>query len=303
MVTGGPELVHQLVHEIRSLGGDARVHYVPDPGAAVPAPYRHYDVCTSQVPAWRQGDAVVYPETMLRLLPLRNPAIPYVWWQSYDNAVNNASSPARQFASRAFKLTLCQVHRVSRARHLFQSYYARSKLARWGLSGDMLSDYVQAVPEPFSNSAREPVICYNPKKGVELTQQIIAANPDLRFVPIAHMTKGEVLQLLETSMIYMDFGEHPGKDRLPREAALRGAVVVVGQRGSARNPLDVPLDMQYKLHVNQDVVPRAGTLLRAIVREFPTHQALQSCFRAALFGERATFRGQVEALFFDAAAG
>lgn len=298
MVTGGPELCHQLVHEIRSLGGDAAVHYTPDPSTEVPAPYRAYDVEVSRASEWGAGDAVIYPETMLRRMPLRSRATPFIWWQSYDNAVNTVSSRPRQLISRAFKRTLCNVQRISRCRHVFQSHYAKDKLASWGFPGDMLSDYITTEPATFTNDFRQNIICFNPKKGAAITRSLIAANPDLKFAPIANMNKDQVLRLLESSMLYVDFGEHPGKDRLPREAAMRGAVVLVGRRGSAGNSLDVPLDAQYKLEFGSDFITRASRQIRRILTEFPLHQQLQACFRTSLRGEHSTFRGQVQSLFF-----
>jgi len=41
--------------------------------------------------------------------------------------------------------------------------------------------------------------------------------------------------------LYVDFGKHPGKDRMPREAAVHGCCIITGRRGAAGNPFDIPI--------------------------------------------------------------
>jgi hypothetical protein len=41
--------------------------------------------------------------------------------------------------------------------------------------------------------------------------------------------------------VYIDFGNHPGRDRIPREAAAMGCVVITNRRGSAENDVDIPI--------------------------------------------------------------
>lgn len=53
--------------------------------------------------------------------------------------------------------------------------------------------------------------------------------------------------LLRQCKVYIDFGQHPGMDRIPREAAACGCLVLVGERGSASYFNDVPLPAEYKI--------------------------------------------------------
>ena len=43
---------------------------------------------------------------------------------------------------------------------------------------------------------------------------------DLRWVPLIGMTTEEMRSCMSKSKVYIDFGNHPGKDRIPREAAI-----------------------------------------------------------------------------------
>jgi hypothetical protein len=51
---------------------------------------------------------------------------------------------------------------------------------------------------------------------------------------------------MKKSKIYIDFGNHPGKDRIPREAAINGCVIVTNKKGAANNSYDIPINEEYK---------------------------------------------------------
>ena len=96
-----------------------------------------------------------------------------------------------------------------------------------------------------------------------------AANSSKRgvmLVPIQHMASSQ--QLLARARVYIDFGHHPGQDRLPREAAQCGCVVVTGMRGSAGLFADVPLPQYLKIEeplaeLNETVARILAVTLRA----------------------------------------
>lgn len=50
-----------------------------------------------------------------------------------------------------------------------------------------------------------------------------------------------MIETMEKAKVYIDFGHHPGKDRIPREAALCGCCVITNRKGSAHNAVDVPI--------------------------------------------------------------
>lgn len=113
------------------------------------------------------------------------------------------------------------------------------------------------------------LVVYNPAKGMHWTDEIIrracgkqakterdgsvTSGGGIRFCPIGkglggreRMTGEEVVELLKTAKVYIDFGPHPGMDRLPREAALAGCVVITNREGAANFDDDVPLPSEFK---------------------------------------------------------
>jgi hypothetical protein len=57
-----------------------------------------------------------------------------------------------------------------------------------------------------------------------------------------------MIKILKKSKIYIDFGNHPGKDRIPREAAILGNCVLVNKNGSASNTNDIKILKCYKFN-------------------------------------------------------
>ena len=60
------------------------------------------------------------------------------------------------------------------------------------------------------------------------------------------MSPIEVQELFKKSKVYIDFGYHPGKDRIPREAAVNDCCIITNREGSAKNNIDIPIFDKYK---------------------------------------------------------
>ena len=54
----------------------------------------------------------------------------------------------------------------------------------------------------------------------------------------------------------MDFGFHPGQDRLPREAAILKNCIITNKEGSAAIFQDVPIADEFKFNERKKVVMR-----------------------------------------------
>ncbi len=145
--------------------------------------------------------------------------------------------------------------------HLVQSFYAKEHLEKAGISKEKilyLSDYLNL---DFLNiqtdlSKKENIVAYNPKKGFEFTKEIIQSALDIRFVPLINMTRQQIIETLQKAKVYIDFGNHPGKDRIPREAAILGCCVITGKRGSAAYFEDVPIPENYKFEDKEENIPK-----------------------------------------------
>lgn len=337
IMSGGPELMHQLVDAVNGAGGRASIVYYPfDRDFAVPAPYRGYDAPVARWADVPAGARVVVPETFGALLPRLAGYRTYFWWLSVDlyfrslvtgavrHGIPSALLPLARRVAR-WHLVAVMIARITAMRsgdnerretakfervhcHLYQSEYARAFLAERGWApAEHLGDYVnqgyldEAGGRPAD--AREDLVAYNPAKGIEQTQAIIAAvearvGDQVCFVPLVGMTRDGVKDVLGRAKLYIDFGYHPGRDRFPREAAITGACVLVNRRGSAANGIDVPLPDAYKV---DDTAPRfaeeAAAKILDIVGDFSRHHAVFEEYRRTIAGEPDAFRDDVRRLF------
>lgn len=267
-VTGGPEALHQLVDSAVRQGIDAAICY--EPHGDTPVAYRHYRcpvVAENQIPP---RSLVVVPELWAHEARRFSHSTTALWWLSVDNAPAGA-------------------HEIACGVHLAQSEYARLHLEERGHIPLMLGDYTTTV---FSDhgSTRRWAVAYNPTKGNDLAAKFAEENPEVEMVPISKMTTGEIVDLLNGVEVYVDFGHHPGKDRLPREAAACGAVVFVRDAGAASNDVDVPIPSEFKF---RDV--GALSVLVDSVQYRAAHQR-QDGYRRTIRAERDTFDTQVRAL-------
>ena len=44
----------------------------------------------------------------------------------------------------------------------------------------------------------------------------------------------QIINIYNKTKVYLDFGYHPGKDRMPREAALFNNCIITNKKGSAK---------------------------------------------------------------------
>lgn len=237
--TGGIELLHQLCHELNTYEDINAYIWYSDPNKAyIPSAYAEYgnEFRVTDLPP--KDSVLIFPEAWAKLLNDKKyeDYIKVLYWESvywYEYWI-----PQDQYM--VFPAGTI---------HMVQSYYACEWLKdKANINAIIVTDYLN---DEYMNAdlskPRKRQILYNPKKGLEVTKRIMAELPDEKFIPIENMTVAEIKSLMEESMLYIDFGNHPGKDRIPREAAMCGCCVITNREGSANNDLDIPLNGLYKV--------------------------------------------------------
>jgi len=127
-----------------------------------------------------------------------------------------------------------------------------------------LSDYINPnfLNIEVDLTQKQDIVAYNPKKGFSFTKKIIATAKNIEFVPLANMSREKVINTLMKAKVYIDFGNHPGKDRIPREAAILGCCVITNKRGSAAYFEDVPIPDEYKFDNQDKNIPQIIEMIR-----------------------------------------
>lgn len=274
-VTGGIELLHQLTAELRQYT-EAKILYIDrTPNMGDPQP-REYDIYgNSYVINSRRDGITIVPEIWAHL----NAEV--IYWESVDNYFNYHSD---------YELR----HIPETTIHLAQSKYAVQFLESNGFKNIIeVSDYLNDdffISRP--ETTREPVVLYNPAKGLEFTEQLFSSG--LLFIPVTGMKRAEVINLMHRSKVYIDFGNHPGKDRMPREAAICGCCVITGRNGSAM--YDIPIPEEYKIERMHYNIPEIINRISDCIENYDIRRKDFDAYRDSIRAEKEQFKEGVKQL-------
>ncbi|MDH3210641.1 MAG: hypothetical protein OEM00_08560 [Burkholderiaceae bacterium] len=308
-ISGGPEALHQLTRALVDIGRDAGIVYIPiSPENRCAERFMHYAAPLFHELRDSGDQVVVLPETMTGMVWRFRHARCVIWWLSVDNYFKTLpSTRVKKFKSycRA-KLGRRRHYHFEPHPHLLhahQSEYARRFLLRHGVTDSLpLTDYLAPGmvfdENRLTRTSRSDQCLYNPLKGREFTERLIAHCADLAvdFVALQGLSESQMRERLGRAKLYIDFGEHPGRDRIPREAALAGCVVITGCSGSAGNDVDVPLPALYKLDQSDaHALDRVRSLLQAVLGEHALHFSAQRPFRDSIAKQQTVFEHEVMA--------
>lgn len=272
--SGGPELAHQLVDYLRDKGKEAYICYVRDckvvtDKAEVTKEYTRYNIKISNEVVDISDNVLIIPETYLYFIPqFRNIKI-CVWWMSVDHAIERLGFDDSLHYSKSFfdKLRVIKHFRDYKGKytikdlknedyrltHFYQATYIQQFLYGLGLNRVIrLTDYIN--PDILNNvdtsKNKEDIILYNPVKGIEYTSNVMKVLPGFKFVALKGFNREQLNDIFDRAKLYIDFGSFPGKDRLPREAAIHNCCIITGKFGASKYFEDVPIDSKYKFDMN-----------------------------------------------------
>jgi len=331
--TGGPELLQQLVYHLRNnLNIDAYIYYVPsDLPDPVHPEYKQYNNPYVRKIEDEKENLLIVPEVIggIRVLSKYSEIRKVIWWLSVDNFYLSAilSSKRNFFFRRVInkvsnlilnknlfdikelalkKLTQLNLSKFDQVRqadsHLVQSYYAMKHLESNGIPKNKifyLSDYLNESFLKIQTDLlkKEIIVVYNPKKGFSFTKKIIRNAPEIRFVPLINMTRQQVIETLQRAKVYIDFGNHPGKDRIPREAAILGCCVITGRRGSAKYFEDVPIPEEYKFDDKEENIPKIINKIKDCFENFEERYKDFNYYREVIRNEPKKFLEDLKRIF------
>jgi hypothetical protein len=305
--TGGPELLHQLAYQLKSIGWNVMMYYVPDDRPdPVHKNYVEYDTSYSRSVEDVPENVMIIPETSTYLLDRYQKIKKMVWWLSVDNyfiRIRGVKGRINRFLFDRlgsqnyffFEPSLRQVDY-----HVVQSYYAETVLKKHHIANySHLSDYLNErfMTQAIDLAGKKNIVAYNPKKGKTFTRKIIDAAKGIQFIPISGMSREEVVSVLTLAKVYIDFGHHPGKDRIPREAAMLGCCVITNRRGSARYVEDVPIPEEFKFDESKRSIPLISEKIQECFTNYTHCSSTFDAYRTIIRNQEAVLTEQIHALF------
>lgn len=308
LATGGTELLHQFYYNLKKINSEIRIYYYnySNSGSPVPERFLKYDVEYVTQLIDSKDNFIIFPEVATSELRKYTKSKKSIWWMSVDNYHNsfgfgkNPFSNLKKIIKKYFRSKY--IFRNEEIIHFVQSKYAFEFLHLNNVKKvSYLTDYIGSnILEEYvsySSVGRKNIILYNPKKGFEFTKKVIDYMKNYDFFPLENLTQDEIVNLCKTSKIYIDFGNHPGKDRFPRESAYLGCAVITGLRGSAKYKEDILIDDKYKLEDIESNIPKIKEIVDEI---FDNYDELIKDFYPyieKIKGEEKVFNNEVKEVY------
>lgn len=293
VATGGTELLHQYSRCLTDLGIENYMVYPNRDEVKCPTPetFLKYRVkyVTRYVDA--EDSVLVLAETQIHLVKECVRGTAMIWWLSVDNYLE-------AFADRFVgdELDIFELRQRKNVVHFVQSYYAKDFVEnKLGLGEsfflkDYINDQIVQIADELNEVLERRNIClYNPKKGLEAIEPIIEATQDeIQWIPLIGLKPDEMAKMMCLAKVYVDFGKHPGKDRIPREAAVCGCLVLTNKKGSAAYQEDVNIPVDCKTENTDDVV---GIIekIKDLMTNYQDRYGDYETYRKQIRGEKAEF--------------
>lgn len=307
--TGGTELLHQLVSKINGfsqikaficyIGVDWKIEALPTPQSFI----KYVDDNVVKIDEINSEDILIFPETLTKISYDFKNNYKILWWLSVDNFYNSIGYKKKPIIKNLLKKILSRppfniINDVFKSDlfelHLVQSEYALLHLKSQKVEKKILSlsDYLglDFGKIEYDPKGRKNRILYNPLKSSKFIENLVNTT-DFEWIKLEKLSNEELINEYQMSKIYLDLGNHPGKDRIPREAAIFGCVLVTNTKGSAKNNIDVQIDSEFKVMENNslEVVQR----LQEILHNYDSCFEKQDNYRKKIEQEEAIFNQEV----------
>ena len=291
--SGGPESLHQLCSKLIELGIDANILYIKAQVPLNKADPVHDDYKKYHVPyTFNLEDAphnvLIVPEFFSEYLYFVKNLQRVLWWMSVGNYLDIISVRMNYGINHALESPLPKFFYFHEAdgdiEHWGQSEYVRQFLRINGVTEikpvetPMRQNFLSGA-DKINFAAKKNIVAYNPRKGFEITEQLIRLAPNINWQPIENMTPAQVQALLAKAKVYIDLGNFPGRERLPREAILSGCVVITNRYGAAANDVDINIPAEFKFDLENSKPYQVIKKICEVFDNFPANYDKQRAFR------------------------
>lgn len=306
--TGGIEAIFQLSHKLYKIGHTCKIFpmrgkidindsntLISEEKNKYPHLYDKYKSEWSSHIHLEKEDYLIIPEVYIKMASnfRKLDCKKFIWWLSVDNAFAGFDKDWQKhpFFADGTHYSFG---------HLYQSQYALNFLE--GVGACDIFELKCYIGEEFIKSSiiqneRDDIILYNPKKDSVYWEILRDQCKGMQFTPLQGMTREKMIETIQSSKIYIDFGSHPGMDRIPRETALNGTVVLTGKRGAANNSVDIPIPDFFKFDTRSIYNGHCAEMLMAILKSHKKYLSMQDYYRRSIRMQERAFENAVFSLW------
>lgn len=315
--SGGPEALHQLANEIKLLGYNVKMFYYAHNTRIERPNHKNYDIYdlnfTTNYNDLQNdgGNYIIVPETACDLLNIPNTdkMKKIVWWLSVDfffkaHQLSLDNSKKYFGLKRFFKKyrkfpNLDELKDIKNVSHLPNSYYTLKFLEDNGIDSlAVVSDYLNEnyTCQNTDLNLKENIIIYNPVKNGAYLEKIKQRTKELNWIAIKGMSQAEVKVLMNTAKVYIDFGFHPGRERMPREACLAKCCLIIGKEGAAKYKEDMPIPDEYHFESTEENIDEIANLIFECFSNYEHHVNKFFSYEENILNARQRFSLEVKKL-------
>ena len=334
--TGGPECLHELAYHIKKIFKvECFMFYLPIKNKnPVHKNYLHFNLKNINFIEDRSDNILIIPEQYSYLsfsLKFKN-IKKIIWWLSLDNYFGfkfreEYSKIIRSIIKLPYNIisifnfllnyrfgiytyhdylkTIYNFRNIENqkeikqaAAHLMQSYYVydyfKNKLKNKFLLYDYQSENILKYSKKKIKNKKN-LICYSHKSNKFIN--ILRKKIDAKFIILQGYSKKQIINIFKKTKVYMDFGYHPGKDKMPREAVLLGNCIITNLKGSARNNKDIPIKKEFKFKERYKNIIYIEKIINKIFNSYEKEFSLFKNYRSKTINEKKLFISQINKIF------
>ncbi|EJL72087.1 hypothetical protein [Chryseobacterium populi] len=309
-VTGGPEALHQLSDKLHRLGiKNVFMHYIPKRKSAKPENYSVYLTDETDRVEDKAENILIVPESMTFLVKQYPESQKVIWWLSVDfyKILMDYRIRKQNIFTKLFYQQKDKEYYFEPLPNVFQwaqSYRSSLYIKDHGIPEsqiDFVCDYINpsflenkgTITKDLTNKK----ILYNPRKGKKEISQLIKNSPELEWVPIQNMNAGQIKDLMAKSLLYVDFGENPGRDKMLRESVSQDCCIVSGKNGSSAYYQDLMIPDEYKFNFSEGRIPEIIAKIKEVLENYPAHIPQFVPYKKVVLNEEIAFEEKLTEIF------
>lgn len=309
-VTGGPEALHQLADRLDKIGVEnVFMHYIPKRKNAKAKNYAVYKTKEIDSVEDHPDTILIIPESMTFLIKKYPLSQKVIWWLSVDfyKILMDYRIRKQSFLTKMFYRQEDREYHFETLPNVFQwaqSYRSGIYLKKHGIPDnqiDYVCDYINPSFTRDKNVIKKDLsdrkVLYNPKKGKDQISLLIKNSPELNWVPIQNMDAQQIKVLMTESLLYVDFGENPGRDKMLRESVSQDCCIISGKNGSSAYYEDLMIPDDYKFDFSGSKVSAIISKIKEVLENYPDHIPHFVKYKNIVLNEENVFENKLKEIF------
>lgn len=308
-VTGGPEALHQLSDKLYQIGiKNVFMHYLPKKKNAKPKNYSVYKTQEIFEVEDRSENILIIPESMTFLVKKYPQSQKIIWWLSVDfyKILMDYRIRKQSVFTKLFYSQKDREYYFEPLPNVFQwaqSYRSSVYLKKHQIPEnliDFVCDYINPIflkDIEIKKNISSRKILYNPNKGKKEIALLIKNSPNLDWFPIQNMNADQIKDLMAESLLYVDFGENPGRDKMLRESVSQDCCIVSGKNGSSVYYEDLMIPEGYKFDFSEEKVPEIVSKIKDVLENYKNHVSQFTTYKKMVLNEELAFEEKLKEIF------